>query len=750
MEIRKSLPVVLLTMIVCCNAFGQNKEHIPLNTGKFITGDDPSWSKPGVIDTAWKDQRLGEVWQRQGFPDYHGYAWYRIHVVIPSSLKNKAVWKDSLRIYLAHVNDVDETYLNGVNIGKTGMFPGDPGGYVSKWPAVREYHITAGNPAIQWDKENIIAIRVYDGGGSGGIFMGAPYIDMLEKIDGISVESAGESIQYLPGNKASKSVRISNRFNSLVNGTISYTVFDAVAGKTLENKKIPVQLTPFSQKEVAVQVPHRMGIEISIDFIETASGEKKVSRQILPYLLTPPAPATPQINGANVVGARPGSPFFFKIPASGIKPLRYEVRDLPAGLALNPATGIINGQLPAKGEFKMVLVVSNAAGRAERLFTIKAGELLALTPPMGWNSWNCWGLSVSDEKVKSSARALIDKGLVDHGWTYMNIDDGWESPVRAADSSIVPNEKFPNMKTLGDFLHNNGIRFGIYSSPGPKTCGGFLGSYKNEARDADTYASWGIDYLKYDLCSYTELMPRRNSTLDDNQRPYIIMRDALKKQPRDIVYSLCQYGWQDVWKWGADMNGNLWRTTGDIEDNWNSLYRIGFSQARLSEYAQPGHWNDPDMLIVGMVGWGESLHPTRLTPYEQYTHISLWSLLSAPLLLGCDLSKLDPFTLNMLTNDEVIAIDQDPLGKQARQVVNKDSVQVWVKELEGGAKAIGIFNLKNEFSKITLHWEEIGLKGRIQVRDAWRQKKLGTISNAYIVTVPPHGVNLIKVSGFDK
>jgi hypothetical protein len=198
------------------------------------------------------------------------------------------------------------------------------------------------------------------------------------------------------------------------------------------------------------------------------------------------------------------------------------------------------------------------------------------------------------------------------------------------------------------------------------------------------------------------------------------------------------------------MNGNLWRTTGDIEDNWNSLYRIGFSQARLSEYAQPGHWNDPDMLIVGMVGWGENLHPTRLTPYEQYTHISLWSMLSAPLLLGCDLSKLDAFTLNMLTNDEVIAIDQDPLGKQARQVISKDSAQVWVKELEDGSKAIGIFNLRNTFSRITVKWEDLGLKGSIQVRDVWQQKKLGIVSKEYVVTVAPHGVNLIRVSGFDK
>jgi hypothetical protein len=746
--IRKTLPLLLLSVLYFTCAHSQNKGNIVLHTAKFITGDDPSWSRPDLSDGSWKEQRLGEPWQRQGFPDYHGFAWYRIHIVIPSSLKSNAGWKDSLRIYLAHVNDVDETWLNGVEIGKIGMFPADPGGYVSKWPAVREYHVASGNPAIKWDAENVIAVRVYDGGGSGGIFMGSPYIDMLEKIDGLSFDASGESIRYLPGNRAEKSLHISNHFNSPVEGVFSYTVYDAAAGKVLEDKSLPVKLSPFAGQDFTVRMPQRMGIEVSTVFTEKTSGEKKMFRQVLPYLLTPKNSDKPQVNGPKVFGVRPGSPFVFRIPATGKSPLTYAVKNLPAGLTVDAGSGIIRGALATEGEYKMLLVAKNVLGRSERAFTIKAGSLLALTPPMGWNSWNCWGLSVSEEKVKSSARALIDKGLAAHGWMYMNIDDGWESPQRAADSSIVPNEKFPDMKALGDFLHSNGLRFGIYSSPGPKTCGGFLGSYKNEAKDAGSYAKWGIDYLKYDLCSYTEFMPRRNSTLEENQRPYILMRDLLKKQSRDIVYSLCQYGWQDVWKWGPEMNGNLWRTTGDIQDNWNSLYRIGFSQGRLSEYASPGHWNDPDMLIVGMVGWGENLHPTRLTPYEQYTHMSLWSMLSAPLLLGCDLSKLDPFTLNLLTNDEVIAIDQDPLGKQARQVLVKDSVQVWVKDLDDGTKAVGIFNLKNDFRPVTLKWEEIGLNGKIRVRDVWQQKDLGVKDDAYTVTVAPHGVNLIRISGF--
>jgi alpha-galactosidase len=271
-----------------------------------------------------------------------------------------------------------------------------------------------------------------------------------------------------------------------------------------------------------------------------------------------------------------------------------------------------------------------------------------------------------------------------------------------------------------------------------------MGSYQHEAQDAATYAKWGIDYLKYDLCSYSSLISRER-TLEENQKPYILMRDALKKQSRDIVYSLCQYGIHEVWKWGAEMNGNLWRTTGDITDTWESLSNIGFSQDKASPYAGPGRWNDPDMLIVGMVGWGENLHPTRLTPHEQYTHISLWSLLSAPLLIGCDLSRLDTFTLNLLTNDEVLAIDQDVLGKQARLVLDKDSVQVWVKELADGNKAVGIFNLSNKYRNIQLNWREIHLANPAKLRDVWRQQDMKLSGDTYTSFIPAHGVSLVKV-----
>jgi alpha-galactosidase len=351
-------------------------------------------------------------------------------------------------------------------------------------------------------------------------------------------------------------------------------------------------------------------------------------------------------------------------------------------------------------------------------------------------------LSVSDEKVRASAKQMYEK-LAGHGWTYINIDDGWEEPNRTTAGEVVANKKFPDMKGLSDYVHGLGLKLGIYSSPGPKTCGGYLGSYQHEEQDAKTYGSWGIDYLKYDWCSYGNIAPK-DPSLDEYKKPYFVMRDALNTVNRDIMFSLCQYGMGDVWKWGAEVGGNSWRTTGDINDSWGSLSGIGFSQDKAAPYPQPGHFNDPDMLIVGKVGWGPSLHNTRLTPDEQYTHISLWCLLSAPLLIGCDMSQFDEFTLNLLTNDEVLAIDQDALGKSARKVFEKDNIQVWVKELEDGNKSIGIFNLNDKAKKTTIHFSDLKLSTQLKLRDVWRQKDLGIYKNIYNASLPAHGVLLLK------
>jgi hypothetical protein len=346
--------------------------------------------------------------------------------------------------------------------------------------------------------------------------------------------------------------------------------------------------------------------------------------------------------------------------------------------------------------------------------------------------------------VRTAAKTMSDK-LSAHGWSYVNIDDGWEAPQRAADGAIVTNEKFPDMRALTDYVHSLGLRMGIYSSPGPRTCGGYLGSWQHEEQDAKTYGAWGIDYLKYDWCSYSE-ETIANPGLPELQKPYQLMRAALDKVPRDIMYSLCQYGWGDVWKWGADVGGNSWRTTGDINDTWGSLALIGFNQDKAAPSAQPGHFNDPDMLIVGKVGWGDSQHNTRLTPDEQYTHISLWSMLSAPLLIGCDMGKLDEFTMNLLTNDEVLAIDQDALGKEARQLILNDNYQVWFKDLSNGDKAVAIFNTSDQYQTVALDRKANGLAGLTKVRDVWQQIYLITKADTYTAKVAPHGVAMVRFS----
>jgi hypothetical protein len=363
---------------------------------------------------------------------------------------------------------------------------------------------------------------------------------------------------------------------------------------------------------------------------------------------------------------------------------------------------------------------------------------------MGWNSWNCWGLSVSDKKIRQSADAMKSSGLMDHGWTYINIDDGWED-THDKDGNILPNEKFPNMKSLCNYVHSLGLKIGIYSSPGPKTCGGYEGSYTFEAKDAQNYANWGIDYLKYDWCSYGNIVPK--PTLEQMKFPYKEMRHAIRMANRDIHYSLCQYGMGDVWNWGAEVDGNSWRTTGDITDTWESLSEIGFSQNKCSPYSAPGRWNDPDMLVVGWVGWGPSLHYTRLTPNEQYTHITLWSLLASPLLIGCDLDQLDAFTLNLLTNDEVLAVNQDPLGKQASQVRKTDDYEIWARNLEDGNVAVGLFNKTAKPMYVPVEIEDLQLTGKLSMRDIWTQTDLGKVQGHFEMKTQPHGARFVTLTG---
>lgn len=489
-------------------------------------------------------------------------------------------------------------------------------------------------------------------------------------------------------------------------------------------------------------------------------------------ILTPKPPATPRITGPKIFGVRPGNPFLFTVTATGDKPMNFTADNLPSGLSLDPKTGMITGTLKEKGTNAVTFHAKNASGDASRPFRIVCGDTISLAPALGWNSWNCFAQAVDDAKVRAAADAMISSGLADHGWSYINIDDCWQAKKRDTNDFILSNEKFPDMKALGEYIHSKGLKFGIYSSPGAWTCGGFTGSYQHEDKDAQRYGEWGVDYFKYDMCSYSHIVNKiiseryptllppeyvgnfqaiykekldldgRYARLTDEekarrkvlseqlgalyknmnqeaklkldvelqQEPYKIFRSSLDKVNRDIVYSFCQYGKGNVWEWGEKLGGNSWRTTFDITDTWKSMSGIGFNQNGHEKFAGPGHWNDPDMLIVGHVGWGPKLHPTRLTPDEQYTHMSLWALLSSPLLIGCDMTQLDDFTKGLLSNDEVLDVNQDPLGKPAGRISQNGDAQVWARDLEDGSKAAGLFNLGDKPMTVSATWAELGIK----------------------------------------
>ena len=356
---------------------------------------------------------------------------------------------------------------------------------------------------------------------------------------------------------------------------------------------------------------------------------------------------------------------------------------------------------------------------------------LAKTPPMGWNSWNKFAGRVDDAAVRSMADAMATNGMKDAGYQYINIDDTWEAS-RDPQGNITTNKKFPDMKALADYVHSKGLKIGIYSSPGPNTCAGYEGSYGHEEQDARTYAAWGIDYLKYDWCG-----ARNIYTDQEMQAVYQEMGEALLKSGRPILYSLCQYGRDDVWKWGPEVGGNAWRTTGDIRDTWDSMTKIGFSQDELAAWAAPGHWNDPDMLEIGNGG---------MTDDEYRTHMSLWSILAAPLLAGNDLRNMTPTILEILTNREVIAVDQDKDGKQGRRIAKSGDQEVWVRPLSGGAHAIGLFNRGDAPAKITAKWSDLGLKAHAHARDLWAHSDLKLDGTEYSVTVPAHGVVMLRIA----
>lgn len=727
-----------LMAIALCMTSVSIAQDLSVKQALFQKGDNMNWAKPETPDGNWGTIDMTRNWDDQGHAINSAYAWYRIHLTIPSSLLKGAEQQKFVIFDLPKADDTDECYLNGKLIGKTGSMPGDQGGYKSAWNTVRSYPVDAKTGGIRWDQDNVIAIRVYNAGEPGGLFDRPLTVRIPSLLDGLSMHFTDVN-----DGKAHCDIELRNAYPQAQNGKLDLSVTDRESGTELYKTSKSTSVKQNKPLRLTIPYDKTKSCLLTTTYTDTKTGKKLTERLPLKYILTPPAPASPRFNGAPLFGVRPGSPVIYRFPVSGERPMKFTCANLPEGLTLTEADGVLSGSISKAGDLTFTVVAENAHGKASQDFTLKVGErMMALTPPMGWNSWNCWALSVSQEKVMSSAQALIDKGLADYGYCYMNVDDGWEAEKRNPDGTIAVNDKFPSMKALGDWLHERGLKFGIYSSPGDYTCGGYLGSIDHEQQDAESYNSWGVDYLKYDWCGYSRAHAKeKDKGVASYVRPYLLMQKFLREQPRDIFYSLCQYGMAKVWEWGLFVDANSWRTTGDITDTWRSMYDIGFRrQAGLAPYAAPGHWNDPDMLIVGKVGWSSNLRDSRLTPDEQYTHITLWTLLASNMLIGCDIAQMDDFTIGLLCNNEVNAVNQDILGKQADRVSQAGDIEVWARPLADGSQAIGIFNVGNEDVKVDIRKYAPAAK---TIRDLWRQKDLS--ADELTCTIPTHGCKYIKV-----
>ena len=474
-------------------------------------------------------------------------------------------------------------------------------------------------------------------------------------------------------------------------------------------------------------------------------------------ILTPRPLRAARINGPRVFGATPGAPFRFTVPASGEKPIRFEA-DLPEGLTID-GNGVISGVIDQPGTQLAFVRATNAAGGDEAQIELRIGDTIGLTPPMGWNSWNCWGREVSQDRVLASARAMVETGLVDHGWTYVNIDDAWQAQRGGPRHAIQPNAKFPDMQGMCAELHAMGLKVGIYSTPWITSYAGFIGGssdepdgawdretarkhvsgdYRFAGADAAEWASWGIDYLKYDW-------------FPNDLEQATEMHDALRATGRDIMFSLSN---ASPFQLADELPEvcNAARTTVDIRDAWRQdhPWRVGLADIwdqheRWAPFCKPGFFPDADMLVVGEVSWSGDPKPTQLTADEQYTHVSLWCLWSSPLLIGCPIERMDRFTLSLLTNDEVLAVNQDSLGVMGTTVYRDGDRHIVAKPMADGSIAVGLFNRGERTLRVAAAWRDLGFDGAARVRDLWRQRDLGVFEGSFGAEVNPHGVVLVSV-----
>ena len=503
---------------------------------------------------------------------------------------------------------------------------------------------------------------------------------------------------------------------------------------------------------------------------DARTGEKEI--------LTPlPGPA-PRINGPKIYGVRPNKKFLYRIPCQGNRPINFEVTGLPAGLTLDKQNGIITGLSPAeKGEHAMRVTATNHSGEVSRDFKLVVGDKIALTPPTGWNSWGGHMLKITDEIMRKVADVFVEEGLADVGFQYISIDDCWmkmspeayfnRSPrkirqhegfdyeglvgeVRDEDGAVIPNKHFPDMKALTDYIHSFGLKAGIYSAPG-LTCQRFEGSQYNEARDADQYAEWGFDLLKYDLCGGRSRLERFQANGMDQADFWKPMVKNIRIQDRDIFFNLCQYGQEEPWTWGPELGVQSWRIGWDLNHNVEEYFEAALRIAvDLREYSKPGQWNDPDFMYIDKLSdYRKMAAPVKEIPLdtnERYQYVTLWSVIAAPFFFSANIDEIDEFTIRLLSNADVLNINQDALGHVAKVVKNADDQVIMVKDLADGSKAVAVFNRdKADEATIRVDWELAGLCCDQNVYDVWRQKDLGVHKGGIDVQLSPNGVALFKV-----
>lgn len=734
----------LLFIAVSCT----NPEQITIDLTKslkFSTGDELTWSKPQYDDSSWKTIDPSKNWEEQSYKNYDGYAWYRVTFFLTDHMKQRSYLKDSIQVYLGNIYNADQLFINGILIGQNGKYipmsklkePSDFVHDTLQFNKIRKYIIPVNDKRLLWNEKNVLAIRVYNHSGDGGIIGNDLKIEMRDIKDYLFFNINKNTYSFNTREHLFTNINLTNYSNKeSFEGKLTVRIKNIEAGDYIFEKTIITKIEANSNKKIdydcRINSSQRHSAEYT--FMEKNSHLFIYGTEELPYILTPRASEIPKIHSPEIIGVKFGSPVEYTISASGEKPIKYYAKNLPYGFTIDSLTGHLTGKLWEYGEYKINLVAKNTYGEGLQTLRIKVGNTISLTPPMGWSSEKIWRNKVDSLKIIEAAVALKKTGLADYSWSYILIDDGWQALARTKENELTGNEKFGNMKTLIDSIHKLGLKAGIYSTPDDTTFNGNLGSKYNFYYDVWTWNKWGVDLLKYERCLDNEELKTVN--INNHKRSFVSMFNALNQVKRNITYGIYGRNLDDVWNWGKETGANYWQIPSFDSCNYTSIVDPGFNMFDKIEQTNPGKWSYPGLIVAGSEYYKED----KPNVNELYSQISLWSILSAPLFISVDLERLDQFALSLLTNHEVLAINQDPAGKPAQRVLVDEKIEVWKKQLENGTVAIGLFNRGKTDTTYTLNFAKINFEGEFIIRDLWRQKNIGTYSNSFTTLIPNQGV----------